>query len=239
MTYCGKCGKNNPDDSTFCWNCGEKLVPSSWSESVDESPACHSASSTGMDAGCSQDSRGARTRSEKIGAWERMCCVPEEKVKLESLGNYRIIAWILIIVAYCIGAYMLFGCKIDYSSGDQVMHLSLLDAVTGGYGVGNGSIVEILFCFSIIGFALTFTGYGGLIGWICSRLLFGSVFCLEVGRSVFEAQPSVVHWILGFAYCVVLGGALYCMSYAAIKYDPGRGCYKYGGVLDFLRGRSD
>ncbi len=242
MASCGKCGAENPDDGDLCRNCGEKLVPASGSGSAEKEPGCSPPSDSdiaGEDAKHSGSPAGAGSEPKKAGILERLSYVPKEKVKPQYFGYCRVAAWILIAVAYCIGAYALFGCKIEYSNGVDTMQLTLFETVTGGYGIDGGILASILLFLGIAGFALTFTGYGAVFGEACLMILFRLIDTIKVGADVFESQYPATCQADSLLYLTVACIAMCFMSYAAMTYIKERDCYKYGGVLDFLRGRSD
>ncbi len=241
MTCCDKCGAENPDDVDSCRNCGEKLAPASDPGPADKEPGCNppDANIASEDAKRSGSAAGAGSDQKKMGFLERLSYVPKEKVKPQYFGRYRVAAWILIAVAYCIGAYALFGCKIEYSDGAETMRLTLFDVATGSYGLDGGILVSILLCLGIAGFALTFTGYGGVLSEACMLLLIRFADSIRVGADVLDSQyPPTCHTVC-LLYLVVVCIAMCFMGYAAMTYNEELDCYKYGGVRDFLRRRSD
>ena len=217
MTFCGKCGAKNPDDSAFCFKCGAELIreePLPVPEPVPEPVT--------------------ETVPEPEPVVET---APEPAPESEDRSNLKAYAWVCIILAYVVGAYFLFFHRFGFTS-------EIMDISSTYYGLTDlceySVVPEFIIYLTIFLFLLTFTGYGGIIAGIVGFVVTLLFQHLRVYVDVLWYQdyvsfdPTNLGLSMGIVllYAVLCGAALYLMinSSAGTKAD---GKYFSGSVGAF------
>ncbi len=250
MTYCGKCGENNPDDCKYCWKCGAILTTRPQSNSVrkevvQENTCLENSDVNRESLGISGSPLGKDYSNNRQGTKVVVSTgsYTHIDVSAESRGNYRVAAWILILISYCIGAYLLFGFTIEYEGGLRGMECTLYDLTSGNYTFLKDLPGGLFIWIGILGFVLTFTAYGGMICALCCEvaLMFSSKIQVNTDAIVttisttYDSMNIEMGMVLTAVYIVILLIAGYCMSRASMKYDEAHDIYTLGTITDFLR----
>lgn len=143
MVFCGKCGEENPEESSFCWKCGAELIK----RTPQSSQITHSECIPPAEKGSATESyRGVERKVDGDAV------VLTERASKEECDKYRIptilcgvILCLFIIIALCTMkySYIVYPHGSDLSIGNE--KITLLEMATKGWS----TVITVMFIVAI------------------------------------------------------------------------------------------
>ena len=242
MTYCGRCGEENPDKSVFCWKCGAKLVGESTEDIQEEStnePMADEPIVSNEPSGSTETVIEPVIEDPELKTgWTR---IDENTVAYGgkhfdicpyTRKQYRKYSIALIAIGYIVGLVMFFLYNFPYD-GQATGYFtsfskSLFGVATGDYvySIAGADIVIIL---GIVFFILTFTAVGGIIsaalgmlGMMMVRLIY-TVRDTAFGTVNVPCETSVGAvddiFVFMIVYMAIMVAAIWCMRKSTLHYN--------------------
>lgn len=259
MTFCGRCGEKNPDDSRFCWKCGAMLLHEpERAEGVRDVEHVHRPARDPH----LQDSSTVRT--ERARPVEKVEPVYRQDPKFKPgytmvddhtvgfgtktydispnvISNFRTCGIICIILTYIIGFYMFFGYQITYDGGLSGAQMTLFDVATGDYMTVFP--VDILIYAGIIAVLFSFTAYGSMAAALMGLYSLIASSRLETDTDIIIGTLNTTYTadfesslILPLILFIVGAIAATCISRATIPYTMTVGSTSLGAISNFFTG---
>lgn len=253
MTYCGRCGAENPEESIFCWKCGAKLVKGMSSETVEDDPVQEEPSATVAEPAAAP----AKPASESKGPELKPGYTMNDKdvvsfagktydISAENRGQYRTWGLALVVLGYIIGFLMYFAYTIRYenevlgSFSDSLFNIAIGDYA---YDISGTNIVIIL---GVICLILTFiptigiiSGLIGIIGaFMASEIMTVHNVMVDTVEIPYEVFPNAIGIFVGvmILYVIIMVAAGWCMSRYTMPYHIRKDATMFGSVKAFYMG---
>ena len=247
MTFCGKCGAKNPDDSAFCFKCGAALVKGESTPLVDEPVHPQPV----VDNTPKSEPVQEKVTPEK--AKEMLANVDMDDVVIiggnystdpADISRYREYTWVCIILSYLIGAYFLFFHQFHFDGGLNGLDSTLLGLMTGEFSLSPA--FSAIYIIAVILFVLSFFpvcgAFCGLMG-IFTIMSIKSVTGLSnviIGTLETHYQLSQESMIIGMivVFVVLAIGiiGIHFMQKATIVDAVRKGKLTTGSLLSFYKG---
>ncbi len=148
--YCVNCGKNVPDDATFCTGCGTKLSVQQSSASTNPGPA--TAPPVPPVQKPAQPPAGAYTTPQNVAG--RPVVAPSQPGEIMTLGQYLVVFLLMMIPIANI--VLLFIWSFGDSAGPNKKNLAKAMLIMWGIGIALGVIFGGVFS-SILGSLMYYT----------------------------------------------------------------------------------
>ena len=166
MTFCGKCGAKNPDDSAFCFKCGAELVTYSAPEEV---PA------EAVEPHPEVDPITYEPRAE-----------PDTKT---GSPFARVGGLLCLVLTYLFGFLLIFGFGINIHSADIDLVGSLWQIGTDAFTESN--LVLVLTVVALVFLLLSFIPFSGTIASIFIMAAFTCCQSLTIPDSLFPGGEDI------------------------------------------------
>lgn len=247
MTYCGRCGTENPVESIFCWKCGAKLVKAE-AETGEEAPPKTEPANESTGPMPPNEESAPITDELKPGfilTDENTVAVSGKTYDIspETRHRYRTYAFVLMMLGYIVGFLMYFAFEIRFEN--EILG-SFSDSM---YGIAIGDysyeIAGTEFVIAI-GITLLILNLTGICGILSGAFGIFSMFMLTSVNTVndvivgtvdipFDATTNAMSiFIVGMIlYIFIMIGACWCMTRYTLPYEMRKGSTTWGSLKAF------
>ena len=207
MTFCGRCGEKNPDDSRFCWKCGAMLLHEpERAEGVRDVEHVHRpARDPRGDINAQWGPKEADTVPKAAPRTEEAPRISQDprlkdgytlidertvgyggrrySIDPQDISRYKTGAFIVIIITYIVAFYFVFGYEFKYDTGVGEVGYTLYDVCTGDNSF-KGPVPFMFWLMMILfvcGFAPFCTMLGSVVGIITCMFIMKFTTNVDLG----------------------------------------------------------